>query len=203
MGFITTSLSRFDTNMITSLEPNIIHTMKCAAGQLLQNTFYSQVWFGDARSQWIANLSRKLTLMVDIIERYPINIFYIPEPEIYQTHYAKADRPRFGWRDLSQDQNGTSGDLDRYLQGEVFQISLGAGWFSVPKYRNYFSKESRFMLLVHELSHILLNTRDYVRDYNPCKELALQDDRVAKRNADNWAYFLEEFKQAADYMPHV
>jgi hypothetical protein len=42
----------------------------------------------------------------------------------------------------------------------------------------------------HEMTHKVLGTNDHAYDPNPCRALALADPASARKNADNYAYFV-------------
>ena len=54
--------------------------------------------------------------------------------------------------------------------------------------------ESKFQTMVHEITHLLLATYDHESGYLACLNLALDSTELAWENADNWAYFLGEFR---------
>jgi len=53
---------------------------------------------------------------------------------------------------------------------------------------------TKFHVLVHELSHLFMCLGDYATEYKPSLDLVYMDTNKAQRNADNWGYFLEEFR---------
>ncbi len=54
--------------------------------------------------------------------------------------------------------------------------------------------ESKFQIMVHEITHLLIHTEDHKSGYLASLKLAEDSDTNAWGNADNWAYFLEEFR---------
>lgn len=192
MGFIAVNLSSYDEYTLTSLEFEIVRSLNFASVCLNQNIYYSQVWFGDVSREWISNLSSRLSRMAFLIEFKSIKVHYI-EPAIdYASHYAIAYRPRSGWRDNLRDEYAQYDFIVR-SEGQEFDIGLGDKWQKSPNYRNYREYNSKFMILVHELSHLFMHTLDITYHYGHCRLLASRDPLQAKFNANNWGYFVEEF----------
>ena len=79
-----------------------------------------------------------------------------------------------------------------------FRLWLDIRWNSAPIHRSDAEKDSRFQTLVHEFTHMVLNTDDIPGSYgyDEALDLAVQDSDSAKKNADNWGYFVEEIRHA-------
>jgi hypothetical protein len=86
--------------------------------------------------------------------------------------WAAAQQPRDGW--------GNYTTIAR-ARGQRMNVRLSIKWNRSPLYRTPANRDSKFQVLVHEISHLLLNTDDG-QSGNP------------KREADNWGYFVEEFR---------
>ncbi len=85
------------------------------------------------------------------------------------------------------------------------RLELDSKWnIGITMYRTVGDKDSAFQTIAHELSHLLMGTRDH--PWNPptakpkcygeqkCLALATADDVRALTNADNWGYFIEELR---------
>jgi hypothetical protein len=86
------------------------------------------------------------------------------------------------------------------------RLELDGRWnIGVPLYKSAGNFDSAFQTLAHELSHLLLATRD--EPLNPpaaspkcygepvCTALATANDPRALTNADNWGYFIEDLRR--------
>jgi hypothetical protein len=68
-------------------------------------------------------------------------------------------------------------------------------WNLAPLFRpNDQPAGSMFQTLVHKLSHLVLGTDDHAYGVADCLKLAQHDPLSAKKNADSWGYFVEEFR---------
>jgi hypothetical protein len=79
----------------------------------------------------------------------------------------------------------------RYLQATPDGGRLFAG-YRLPHCNGL--HESKFQIIVHEITHLLLATYDHKYGYLASRKLAQNCDIEAWENADNWGYFLEEFR---------
>jgi hypothetical protein len=71
-------------------------------------------------------------------------------------------------------------------------------------YKTASDRDSAFQTISHELSHLLMGTKDH--PWNPpnakpkcygetkCLALATGNDARAQSNADNWGYFIEDLR---------
>lgn len=84
-------------------------------------------------------------------------------------------------------------------------LELDGRWnIGVALHKTLTDRDSAFQTIAHELSHLLLGTRD--EKWNPptdkprcygetkCTHLATNNDVRALTNADNWGYFMEDLK---------
>jgi len=81
-------------------------------------------------------------------------------------------------------------------QGQGFDIRLDVAWNRSPLFRPRGAPGgSKFHTVVHELTHLVLNTDDVEPPYGVQNCLLKAGTPMnAKRNADNWAFFIDEFK---------
>jgi len=223
MGLISNSLSVIDHNTIHSIGPEIVRTMRRASEYLDENASddfshpwncYCYFWFGTMNSTFIAKLKRTLYRMASIINLHPIYIREIM-PEFSKRRTATALKPLSGWRNNTE--NILTGAIDEGAfitrsENEMFNIYLDQQWNAQPQYsacnaRHFRQKSTRishqactanhnsqFQSLVHEITHLLIHTEDYRYGYERSLNLALGSSNHAWRNADNWGYFIEEFR---------
>jgi len=199
MGFIITGFSIEHRRIIERLEAEIRRVMTKAAVRLniknCYNEFYSQFWFGDSTPEWIEYLQIRLERMITLMKINPIEIQYIVSDYDHRTHYALAHQPRSGWQDHTEDKHWLYSDFLQRSYAQKFSISLGQRWHELPIYRptpdDY---DTKFHVLVHELSHLFMYLKDYAIEYKHSLDLVYMDTNKAQRNADNWGYFLEEFR---------
>jgi len=204
---IIRTLKRASSSLSHNINPYLCHTAN----------HYSEVWFGDNDPEWIALLKFKLNRMAAILEHHPIYVHRVPLSNPASAAYATATPPTDGWQDYTADNNGL--DFIARSHNQNFKILLGKRWPDAPMYRlcdqhsipiemgppmpSYQVKRlyynctqnhnSKFQILVHELSHLMQGTLDNAYGYHKTMTLAESDSNSAKVNADNWAYFLEEF----------
>jgi len=190
-----------------NINPNIYHAAN----------HYNKVWFGDNDPEWITLLKFKLNRMAAILEHHPIYVHRVPL-QARPPGYAIAISPTHGWQDYTADNNGL--DFIARSRNQNFEILLGELWPAAPMYRlcdrhsvplqiepqmpndqlrsSYHNcthnHDSKFQILVHELSHLMHDTEDNEYGYDKTMNLAESDSNSAKVNADNWGYFLEEFR---------
>ncbi len=200
MAFTTTGLDREDQDVIVSLANAIPRAMRSAANYIRADQYLSMQWFGDNDICWIFELKRKLIRMATIIETYPFNVSWETNESNYEKYDALAYKPESGWRDNTISYNYADlfqpGMTISGISTETtpFKITLGGGWHERPLFKNISQMDSQFQTMVHELSHLLMNTIDFVEGYNTCLTYAVNNCQFAKGNADNWGYFVEEFR---------
>jgi hypothetical protein len=104
--------------------------------------------------------------------------------------------------------NGNGWDDYRNLgkaHGPTFQMHFNLNFPNLKTYANptpaTCAGQSQFETLVHELSHLVLNTNDEtlssgVTAYggSNARTLAAQSPDKAKNNAENWGFFIEDFR---------
>jgi len=189
MGLVAVGLGPSDQQILRRLEPEILRTLRTASSRIRrgQGRAECQQWFGDQSQAWMASVGRDLNKMASILNTKRI--------EVRGTHWKKrstrtvaaAWEPAQGW--------------DRYTgmtkaQNQDFHISLDIAWNSRPLFRPGNNPGvSKFHTIVHELTHLVLNTDDVKPAYGVqnCLNKASTPAR-AKRNADNWAFFVDDFR---------
>lgn len=191
MGLTATGLGPADQAIVRTMGPEIVRILRSASANIREGNDRSQLWFGDSSALWISQLRTKLDRMASVINLKSIDI-HGSALDRRNGAFAAAQRPASGWRDNTANVGG-AGFITR-SQGQGFHIRLDLKWNTAPSYRVGSSKDSKFQTLVHELSHLILDTEDEEYGSIECLTLASTDSARAKRNADSWAYFVEEFR---------
>lgn len=88
----------------------------------------------------------------------------------------------------------------------ALRLELDSKWnIGITLYKTPTDRDSAFQTVAHELSHLLMATKD--NPWNPpsktpkcygeqrCTALATNNDARALTNADNWGYFMEDLRQ--------
>ena len=191
MGFTSSGLGPADQTLIQTFGREIITFLRTAARNVTVIDQHSQLWFGDSSALWITQLREKLDRMATVINLQSIDIHGSTLNRRGNT-FAAAQRPNSGWRDNTANPGG--GGFITRSQGQGFHIRLDRSWNTAPTYRSANSPDSKFQTLVHELTHLIIDTEDEEYTSIRCRGLAITNSARAKRNADSWGYFVEEFR---------
>jgi hypothetical protein len=192
MGFNSAGLGPSDQQIVQNLQPVIIDTLRKAATKIHQGggRGESRRWFGDNSDLWMGELGRKLQMLASMINTKPIDVAFSNLNKRCGGEFAAAPMPAGGWRDFVGGQNPmTTG------QNRNFRIWLNLDWNTAPLYRPFKRPaDSKFQTLVHECTHLFLNTDDDAYGVATCEVTAARNPVVAKKTADCWGYFVEEFR---------
>jgi len=189
MGLVAVGLGPADQGALRRLEPEIIRTLRGASLKIGRGggRTESQRWFGDQSQPWMASLGRDLNKLASILNTKRIEVHGTNWQGRDSRVVAAARRPAQGW--------------DKYTgmtkaQGQGFDIRLDVAWNRSPLFRPRGAPGgSKFHTVVHELTHLVLNTDDVEPPYGVQNCLLKAGTPMnAKRNADNWAFFIDEFK---------
>lgn len=191
MGLTATGLGPADQALVRTMGPEIIRVLRAASARIRAGDDFSQLWFGDDSAQWIIQLKAKLNRMASVLNLQPIDI-HGSALDRRTGAFAAAQMPAGGWRDNTANV-GQAGFVTR-SQGQGFNIRLDLKWNGASTYRTAATRDSKFQTLVHELTHLIIDTED--EEYGPikCRALAIASPARAKTNADSWGYFVEEFR---------
>lgn len=195
MGFNNAGLGPSDQQIVQQLQPVIIQTLRKAAMKIQQGggRAESRQWFGDASDLWMKELARKLGLLASMINVKAIDVSFEKIAGRCSEDFAAATMPRGGWRDFVGGQNPMT-----VGQNRNFTIRLNLKWNHAPLYCPVKRPaDSKFQTLVHECTHLFLNTDDDAYGVARCKTMAAKDPATAKTTADCWGYFVEEFHTVA------
>jgi Lysine-specific metallo-endopeptidase len=193
MGFSFDGLGPADQQVVKDLEKVILTTVRSAAEKIQHKggRTESQKWFGDSSEDWMFELGRKLNTLASMINTKQILVAFSEMNERCSSTFASAPPPKkAGWHDFTADNAPmTSG------QGQNFRIYLNLMWNGTPLYRpTNGPADSKFQTLVHECTHLFLNTDDDAYGVPMCIDTAIKSPNTAKKTADSWGYFVEEFR---------
>lgn len=192
MGISSSGLGPADQRLVGTLGPEIIRTLRKASADLAAGDARSRRWFGDASNAWIQQLKQSLNRMASVINVQQIDIHGSQWNERKRGTSAAAYQPASGWRNNTA-VVGRVGFVTR-SQNQGFNIELDHEWNTSPTYRTGANLDSKFEILAHELTHLILDTEDEAYGDIPCQTLAAHNPALAKKNADSWGYFIEEFR---------
>lgn len=195
MGFTFQGLGPSDQKALSEVWPKMIQTLRIGWAQIWSRPYRirSRVWFGDISQEWMLELQRKLYRMATIANTQQF--------EVTGMHYKKRDsgvaahahEPSSGWNTYTN---------IRDAQRTRFRISLDEGWNRLPTFRKSATPaKSKFQTIVHEVTHLVLHTRDLQYGGPPCKALALNSSVDAKMNADSWAFFIDDVRSQVPHRP--
>jgi hypothetical protein len=180
-------------------------------------------WFGTLSPIFITKLKITLDRMATIINLHPVHIGNIRPSLSNKNRRATSKKPLSGWRNNTKNRKTGAIDAGAFItrsENEMFYILLDQKWYFTPKYTictkrhhhncgktfikgpfnsyrtppctgNHFSQ---FQAMIHELTHLLIHSQDHETQYQACLDLAEVTKHKAWKNADNWGYFLEEFR---------
>lgn len=192
MGFNSVGLGPNDQRIVQQLQPVIIDTLRKASQQIQQRGGRAESikWFGDASDVWMTQLARNLQTLASMINVKPIDVAFSKLKKRCSGEFASAPMPVGGW-------NNFVGGVNPMTQGQGrnFRIWLNLDWNSTPLYRPFKRPaDSQFQTLVHECTHLFLNTDDDAYGVPLCEVTAAKSPALAKKTADCWGYFVEEFR---------
>ncbi len=191
MGFHFSGLGPADQMIVQRLQPVMITTIRQVADRVMKGEGAAECkkWFGDASPIWMNSVGKQLQMMASLINTKPITIGFAPIKERCSKEYAAADQPNSGWKNFASNPNAMS-----VGQNQDYTITLNLLWNSAPLYRKFRKPgDSKFQTLIHECTHLFLDTDDDEYGVQDCEAVAGKSPAVAKKTADNWGYFIEEF----------
>jgi hypothetical protein len=186
MGFNITTLGPSSRKIVVELAPLIITAMRKSETELAAGRAATEVtrWFGTTSANTIKGKVSKLRSF------YNCNNITLRFATLQKrgSNNAAALAPGNGWDDYT---NLTKAN------GVTFEMYLNSGWEEKDRWSTKplatAGSGGQFKTLVHELSHLGLNTNDHKYQAGPCITLASSDPVKALDNADNWGFFIEEF----------
>lgn len=193
MGFVTTGLGPTDSAIVSRMGPEIVRVLRKASAEIQQGRGRAEStrWFGDTADPWMTRLQNALNKMASVVNVTDISVGFESLND-RSGAFAAAYTPTGGWNNYADIASA---------QGRNFKIRLDTAWNSTPQYRPLGTPaDSQFCTLVHELTHLVLGTEDVEKGgvtmygVDNAKHLASTSAYDAKDNADNWGYFVEEFR---------
>ncbi len=191
----TAGIENTNTQLIEVLEHEIIRILDIAA--LLPHNYrdLSKKWFGDDRGIWLAELRTKLERLTHLIRYHNIYISHILDQAQDSRTLSEAVTAYLqAKKDYTSNDNYC--DIMSLPQPKSFYIDVGNIWLTEPLYCHGFNPASKFKTLFKEIIHVLLGALDNKYQYARCVSLAEVNNAQAKRNADNWGYFLQSCRIA-------
>ena len=194
MGFVMGALGPSDRAIIAKLQPEIVTTLRKASTAVRTGNqgapALARQWFGDDSPVWMAQLSSSLNRMASIINTKDIAISFSGLKQRCGGEFAAATVPRGGWTDYTNEDSPLTAS-----EGRNFTIHLNLSWNAAPTYcARGRPGDSKFQTLVHECTHLILDTDDDCYGVPMCEIAAATNPAVAKKTADNWGYFVEQFR---------
>jgi len=188
MGFNITALGVQSSKVVIELSPKILDACSKAQTELAAGRGLTEVgrWFGTTPP---ATIKTKVGKLRSFFNLNAITLHFATLTK-RGTNVAAAFRPSGGWDDYT---NVTK------AQRTTFEMYLNSAWEEKPVWSTgplqTAGAGGKFKTLVHELSHLALNTNDHKYGAANCVLLAASDAAKALDNADNWGFFVEEFAQ--------
>lgn len=146
-------------------------------------------WFGDTSAAWKSELSGKLNKLRNTLNTETITIGF----EDLRSRNAGTNASAYTAGIASVPLYARAIDLNLAFKGLPDYLPLNGG----GTIRNDGWIQSKFETLVHELSHLVLDTDDEMWNGHEAygtkraSRLAANNPRVAKNNAENWGIFVE------------
>ena len=190
MGLIAVGLGPQDQGILRTLEPEVISVLRKAShlAKTRKCKPQSRMWFGDTTDIWLMSLGTSLDKLASILNTKPIQVMGTNWQERSTGTSAAAKTPQGGWNTYT-DMTGA--------QGQNFRMRVDIAWNGKPLYRPGNTPGlSKFHTIVHEMTHLVLNTDDVSPAYGEanCKNKANTNPAAAKKNADNWAFFVDDMR---------
>ncbi len=192
VGFCNAGLGPADQEAVKTLQLDVISTLREASTQVLQGKggAASLLWFGDNSDAWMLTLGQKLNTMASLINTKDIAVSFSKLNGRCSGEFAAAPMPAQGWNDFA-----TQANIMTKAQGQNFRIILNLEWNKAPLYRpGKTPADSKFQTIVHECTHLFLDTDDDAYGVDTCQMTASNSPTVAKKTADGWGYFVEGFR---------
>lgn len=192
MGFLNAGLSPSDEMIVRQLQPEIIKVLRNTSTKIAHGNGRAESvrWFADNSQMWMNDVKEKLNRMASLINTKDIKVSFSKLGGRCTSEFASAEPPTDGWDDFTQ-----WSDMMSAAQGQDFRINLNLKWNRAPLYRPVNTPaDSKFQTLVHECTHLFIETDDDAYGVNTCLAKAAQAPNVAKKTADSWGYFIEEFR---------
>ncbi len=193
MGFYNAGLSPSDFTIVRQLQPEIIGTLRNAAAKVGKGLGQPECikWFGDDSDLWSAEVQEKLNLLAGMVNVKQIAVSFSRMDGRCGKELAEAMLSIAGLPAAVVGTNPMTTGENRN-----FRILLNhASWNSAPLYRPFKRPAaSKFQILIHECTHLFLDTDDEAYGLQPCEVVVANAPAAAKINADTWGYFIEEFR---------
>jgi hypothetical protein len=187
MGFYTKALGPESQKIVTQLSPKILDACSKAQDELAAGRGLTEAarWFGTTPA---ATVKTKVGKLRSFFNLNAITLRFAGGPDERGEDTAAALRPSQGWSDYTNVTKAHNTSFEMYLNSDWEQMPL---WSTQPLQTA--GDGGKFATLVHELSHLCLNTEDHKYTAQKAVLLATNSPNLAIENADNWGFFVEEF----------
>lgn len=186
MGFYISGLGPQSQTIVTKLSPKILDACSKAQSELAAGRGLTELgrWFGTTPA---ATVKTKVGKLRSFFNLNSINLHFADLGD-RGTDTAAAYAPSGGWDDYTNVTKANRNSFEMYLNSAWEQKPT---WSTKPLITA--GSGGQFKTLVHELSHLGLNTNDHVYTAQQAVLLAQNNADNALDNADNWGFFVEEF----------
>ena len=206
MSFNTSSLGITEKGLIKGFEKEILATLQICRDMVASNKANTELnrWFGDSGKDFTRDVKEKVAKMRSHLLN--TNIKCEMGKGLAVDNNAQANHFTVGLTGvnslLAVDHAATKSDT-------FSKVMIGPNFKSLSKYATnplaVFADQDQFETLVHELSHVVLGTKDEVNagvtayGGTNARNLAASANAAvkakARTNAENWGFFVEEFRK--------
>lgn len=202
MGILATG--KYTGSMINKFSGQFLQALDVAATRTDQGSADAACtrWFGDNTAAFKKDTAKKLRKMKSVVNLKTIRISFQSIAARERGENAAA------WNDQTAHFGLGTGDFShvRAHHGITSEVYLNEGFRQLPDFLgtlgggtidDTFWNQSKFETIIHEMSHLILGTIDAVHagttayGAQRAATLAAGDAAKAKRNAENWAIFVE------------
>lgn len=203
MSFDTSLLGVNEKEAVKSFQSEILSTLQLCRDSVAGGRANTQLtrWFGDNS----ANFSRSVKEKTAKMRSHLLNthIKCVSGKGLAVDNNAQANHFSVGFTGVN---SLLANDYANSKTDEFSKVTIGPNFKNLDKYAStaltVFGDQDQFETLVHELSHVVLGTNDEVNDSGVtaygatnARNLATADASKAKTNAENWGFFVEEFRR--------
>ncbi len=202
MPFETSSLGLAEKAVVRDFETGILSALQKCRDSVASGGANTQLdrWFGDHSADFGKSVKEKIAKMRSHLLN--TNIKCVKGVGLTSDNNAQANHFTVGLTGVSSLMavNYAATQADTFSK-----VMIGPNFKNLPKYATSslasFGDQDQFETLVHELTHVVLGTKDEkngsgVTAYGAtnARNLATADSAKAKTNAENWGLFVEEFR---------
>jgi hypothetical protein len=202
MSFDTTVLGLKEKALITGYEKEILATLQKCRDKVAAGTATDALnrWFGDSSTVFSRNVKEKVAKMRSHLLN--TNILCQMGVNLAADNNAQANHFTVGFVGVNSLE---AVNLATTNANTFSKVMIGPNFVNLVAYApapvSTFDEQDQFETLVHELSHVVLGTRDeklssgataYTGRY--ARDLVTENQGKSVTNAENWGFFIEEFR---------